>query len=212
MEEDRRIFVVGDIHGCHDKLRALLARIDWKPHSGDLLLFLGDYIDRGPNSYFVVETLLELIDAAPNSVISLMGNHEKMFLDFLNGVGRPDLFTNGLASTVLDYCRAGQKLSAGHLMFYRNLRLFYESENYIFVHAGLRPGKTLEEQAASDLLWIREPFFESEYDFGKTVVFGHTPFKEAFIAPGRLGLDTGAVYGGSLTCCVLPEMSFIAVD
>ena len=212
MEENRRIFAVGDIHGCHDKLTGLLAKMDWQPDSGDLLLFLGDYIDRGPHSYAVVETLLELIDQDPTNVITLMGNHEKMFLDFLAGEELPHLFSNGMAATVSDYCRADRELSADHLMFYRNLRLFYETEDYIFVHAGLMPGKALEEQSLADLLWIRDPFLDSGYDFGKTVVFGHTPFKQPLVAPGRLGLDTGAVYGGQLTCCVLPEMRFIAVD
>jgi len=210
MQNDRRIFVVGDIHGCHDKLTALLPQMDWKPDSGDLLLFLGDYIDRGPSSYSVVETILELSDQAPNDVITLMGNHEKMFLDFLNGEEMPNIFSNGMAATVRDYCRDNRELSADHLMFYRNLRLFYETDDYIFVHAGLMPGKALEEQSLTDLLWIREPFLNSAYDFGKTVVFGHTPFKAPFMAPGRLGLDTGAVYGGPLTCCVLPEMRFIS--
>lgn len=212
MLNDRRIFVVGDIHGCQAHLRALLSRMDWTPDSGDLLLFLGDYIDRGPKSFEVVETILELIEKAPNDVITLMGNHEKMFLDFLSGEELPHLFANGMAETVRDYCRDGRELNADHLMFYRNLRLFYETDDYIFVHAGLFPGKPLEEQSLMDLLWIREPFLESDYDFGKTVVFGHTPFKEPYVAPGRLGLDTGAVYGGSLTCCVLPEMRFISVD
>lgn len=212
MENDRRIFTVGDIHGCHDKLTALLSRMDWRPESGDLLVFLGDYIDRGPQSYDVVETLLEIIDSDPNGVITLMGNHEKMFLDFLNGEELPHLFSNGMAATVRDYCKGDRQLSADHLMFYRNLRLFFETDDYIFVHAGLMPGRPLEEQSLSDLLWIRDPFLDSEFDFGKTVVFGHTPFKEPFIAPGRLGLDTGAVYGGDLTCCVLPEMRFITAS
>ena len=85
MEEDRRIFAVGDIHGCHEKLTELLAQLDWKPDSGDLLIFLGDYIDRGPQSYAVVEPLLVLIYQDPKSIITLMGNHEELSLDFLAG-------------------------------------------------------------------------------------------------------------------------------
>ncbi len=210
--EGRRIYAVGDIHGCYVKLKNMLTRLEWRPGCGDLLLFLGDYIDRGPQSYEVVDMLAELTDKAPREVITLLGNHEKMFLDFIGGHAFPSLFANGLAATVRDYCRSENELPASHLLFYRGLQLYYETEDYIFVHAGLAPGRSLEEQSAQDMLWIRETFLDSDYDFGKTVVFGHTPFKDPLVAPGRLGLDTGAVYGGPLTAAILPETRFVFVD
>ncbi len=208
---ERRFFVVGDIHGSYEKLKAILAHLDWSPGGGDQLIFLGDYIDRGPQSYEVVQTVAELADRHPE-VIALKGNHESMFLDFITGQGETQLFANGLSATVRDYCRSGRGLSADHLRFYRGLRLCHETEDYIFVHAGLVPGLPLDRQSPHDLLWVRDEFLLSDYDFGKTVVFGHTPFKEPFIAPGRLGLDTGAVFGGPLTAVVLPEMRFIYAE
>jgi len=208
---DRRFFVVGDIHGSYEKLKAILANLDWSPQSGDQLIFLGDYIDRGPQSYEVVDTVAELADRHPE-VIALKGNHESMFLDFITGQCDPQLFANGLAATIRDYCRPENELSAAHLHFYRNLPLSHETEDYIFVHAGLVPGIPLARQSPHDLLWVRDEFLLSDYDFGKTIVFGHTPFKEPFIAPGRIGLDTGAVFGGPLTAVVLPEMRFIYAE
>jgi serine/threonine protein phosphatase 1 len=201
---------VGDIHGCHSKLKTMLSRLEWSPGSGDLLIFLGDYIDRGPQSYEVVETLASLAEH-PN-VICLMGNHEQMFLDFISGRSVPSLYANGIAATVRAYSSEGRGMNAAHLDFLRSLALFHETEGYIFTHAGLLPGYPAAEQNVQDLLWIREKFLQSDYNFGKTVVFGHTPFKEPFVAPGRLGLDTGAVYGGPLTAVLLPDESFVYVD
>lgn len=210
--DDRRFFVVGDIHGTYTKLKDMLAKLDWRPGSGDKLIFLGDYIDRGPKSYEVVETVAELTDRYQHEVIALKGNHESMFLDFITGQCEPQLFANGLAATVRDYARPENEFSASHLRFYRNLPLSYETDHYIFVHAGLAPGLPLKDQSPHDLLWVRDEFLLSDYDFGKTIVFGHTPFKEPFVAPGRIGLDTGAVFGGPLTAVVLPEMRFVFVE
>lgn len=210
--ESRRIYAVGDIHGCYQKLKTMMSRLDWRPGQGDLLVFLGDYIDRGPQSYEVVEMLIDLQGQAPDEVITLMGNHERMFLDFITGQVLPPLFANGMAATVLDYCRGDNDMSEAHMGFYKDLRYYYETEDYIFVHAGLMPGRSLDDQELMDLLWIREPFLQSDYDFGKTVVFGHTPFINPMVAPGRLGLDTGAVYGGPLTAVVLPELKFVYAD
>ncbi len=208
----QRIFAVGDIHGCYAKYTEMMTKLDWSPQNGELLLFLGDYIDRGPQSFEVVEAIIELKSQWPDQVITLMGNHERMFLDFVGGLAVPDLFANGLAATVRDYCRPDHELSAAHLSFMRDLKSYHETEDYIFVHAGLQPGVEMDKQKQQDLLWIREPFLNSDHDFGKTIVFGHTPFKTPHQAPGRLGLDTGAVFGGPLTAVVLPEMRFISVN
>jgi serine/threonine protein phosphatase 1 len=100
---------------------------------------------------------------------------------------------------------------SAHFMFYLNLELYYETNDFIFIHAGLKPGVPLELQTEEDLLWIRHEFLASNYDFGKTIVFGHTPFEEPYITPGRIGLDTGAVYGGPLTCMELTSRRLISV-
>ena len=211
MADGPRYFVVGDIHGCYMKLKKLLERLDWTPGGDDLLIFLGDYIDRGPQSYEVVDTLADLAGRAPN-VVTLMGNHEDMFVQFISGQIEPSIFDNGFSATVRNYTNPGPKLTLEHLQFLRHLAPYFETEQYIFVHAGLQPGLPLASQSLQDLLWIRDEFLQSDYDFGRLVVFGHTPFKKPYLAPGRLGLDTGAVFGGPLTCAVLPELRFIAVD
>jgi len=206
---DRRYFVVGDIHGCYHKLIKLLARLDWKPDGDDLLVFLGDYIDRGPQSYEVIDTLADLAGRSAK-VVTLMGNHEDMFLRFVSGEFTPSLHDNGFSATVRNY--ADRQMPAEHLRFLRALVPCYEAEGHIFVHAGLQPGRPLAAQSLEDMLWIRDEFLRSDHDFGRLVVFGHTPFKRPYLAPGRLGLDTGAVYGGPLTCAVLPDLQFITAD
>jgi serine/threonine protein phosphatase 1 len=197
--EEPRIFAVGDIHGCRLKLDRLLAKIDWRPENKELLVFLGDYIDRGPDSYGVVETVLGLKNQRPNEVILLKGNHEQMFVNFISGQEELVLTANGVAWTMRSY-NENTPFPPSHYQFYQELELYHESANHIFVHAGLRPGVPLKEQTEVDCLWIRDEFLESDFDFGKTVVFGHTPFRQPFICPGRAGLDTGAVFGGHLTC------------
>ena len=107
----------------------------------------------------------------------------------------------------------GKKINVpeNHLEFFKSLLPYYETEDYIFVHAGLRPGISLEKQNIDDLTWIRYEFIRSTYDFGKIVVFGHTSLPETLIQPNKIGIDTGAVYGGYLTCVVLPETKIIQV-
>jgi serine/threonine protein phosphatase 1 len=207
---EHRIFAVGDIHGCRTKLDRLMEVIDWRPDKREELVFLGDYIDRGPDSFGVVETVLELKARYRDRVTLLMGNHEHMFINFITGRDSLSLTSNGVAYTMRSYDRAAD-FPVAHLDFYQNLRLYYETDDHIFVHAGLRPGRSLGEQTVEDCLWIRDDFLESAYDFGKTVVFGHTPFKEPLIFPGRAGLDTGAVFGGRLTCLEVLEGRLISV-
>ena len=97
-----------------------------------------------------------------------------------------------------------------HLEFFNSLRLYYQTEDYIFVHAGLRKKVPLESQKKMDLLWIRDEFIHSNFNFGKRVIFGHTPFKEPLLQSNKIGIDTGAVYGNRLTCVQLPEMEFFS--
>lgn len=204
-----KIFAIGDIHGSLNKLIALINKIDWRPENGDRLIFLGDYIDRGPNGPEVIDFILELQQKSPR-IMALCGNHEQMFLDFISGRGLPVYTANGLSATIRSYAGRHQ-FPLGHLKFFNSLKLYYETETHIFAHAGLRDRLPVSEQNPSDLLWIRDEFLKSDYDHGKTIVFGHTPFREPYLRPGKIGIDTGAVYGGNLTCLVLPDNTFISV-
>ncbi len=197
--EEGRLLAIGDIHGCLDQLRDLIRQINLQPE--DRIVFLGDYIDRGPDSAGVVEYLLELEQHCPRCVF-LRGNHEQMFLEVLSG-GEPTMFLhNGGDKTLQSYrSRELWPLPEEHRRFFSGLDCLYETADFIFVHAGLRPGIPVHEQLEQDLLWIRHEFIDSNYDWGKTVVFGHTPLAEPYCANRRIGLDTGCVYGRVLTCC-----------
>ena len=206
-------FAIGDIHGNLSHLEQLLEKI--KPalnQEKDTLVFLGDYIDRGPASKGVVDFILQLRKDLPH-IVCLKGNHEDMLLDWvLNGKNYDLYLYNGGAATIKSYSPDGEfKLPQEHLDFFTSLLLYYETEKYIFVHAGIRGGIPLEEQDPHDLIWIRDEFILSPHDYGKTVVFGHTPLQRVFIAPNKIGIDTGAVYGGTLTCLELPAQRFYSV-
>ena len=211
-----RIFAVGDIHGCSHLLRRLLDRIPFDPKA-DTLLFLGDYLDRGPDVRGTVETILRLKGTSDN-VICLRGNHEQMFLDcYLEGRDEELFLANGGAETLSSYgltlaeTLTGKGFPEEHLLFLASLPLYHETAEYLFVHAGLRPGIPLAEQSPDDLLWIRYEFIDSDWNFGKTVVFGHTPLYEPLLGRERIGIDTGAVYGGQLTCIELPSRKIFQV-
>lgn len=211
-----KIFAVGDIHGCFCRLRDLIDLIDPDP-AADTLVFIGDYIDRGPNPKAVVDFVLEIKERLPRTVC-LLGNHEQMFLNYYCDQRDEQLFMyNGGRSTVASYSPAGAwigekpAIPEEHLQFFVSLPLYYETEDYLFVHAGLRPGISLQKQDREDLIWIRNEFILSGQNFGKLVVFGHTPFCNPLIEPNKIGIDTGAVYGGKLTCVELPEIKIYQV-
>ncbi len=206
-----RTFVIGDIHGCHQILMALLAKIN--PISGqDTLVFLGDYIDRGPESRQVVETVISLVSRFKR-VITLMGNHEEMFNNYLEGVGRDIYLQTGGRQTIASYggeaAIAAGGLPAGHQRFFRELDLYWQDDKYIYVHAGVQRGVHLSMQNRDWLLWSREQGHDS--GLGKTVVYGHTAHSKPCITEGAIGIDTGAVYGGRLTCLILPDVEFVSV-
>ncbi len=215
MGKTPKIFVISDIHGCFYKLTRLMEELS-PDLDGDTLIFLGDYIDRGTDSCRVIEYMLGLRDSHPN-VVFLKGNHEKMLLDFLAGTDQFLFLENGGDLTLASYytrykVRNGEIfIPREHLNFFENLQLYYETDDYLFVHAGLRPSVPLKEQAEEDLLWIREEFIYTEHDFGKMIIFGHTPFLRPFVAYKKIGIDTGAAYGNELTCLILPDMEFISV-
>ncbi len=201
-----KIFVIGDIHGCLKKLTDLMACIE-VDNRQDAVVFLGDYIDRGPDSRGVVEFILNLKKDREN-IFCLMGNHEELFIDYLERGSNPSVFyANGGFSTLISYNfpHAMDDLPESHRKFFAFLPPYYETEDYIFVHAGLRPGIPLDQQDREDLLWIRGEFVGSSFDFGKTIVFGHDRFSQPLIEANKIGVDTGAVYGGYLTCMELPE-------
>ncbi|QTA86491.1 metallophosphoesterase family protein [Desulfonema magnum] len=211
----KNIFAIGDIHGTFDKLVALMEKIEVQiDFDNDLLVFMGDYIDRGPRSFEVVEYLINLKKQCQN-IIFLKGNHEDMLEKYLSGPDKYTYLVNGGQQTLESYLEQSKPgappIPSDHLDFFGSLVLFYETDDYIFVHAGLRENLPLQMQSPDDMLWIRTEFIQSDYDFGKRVIFGHTPFAEPFVTPTKIGIDTGAVYGNDLTCVKLPALEFYSV-
>lgn len=221
-----RLYAVGDIHGRADLLEALLREIAEDavrhPETGTKqLIYLGDYVDRGPASSAVIDMVLH---AAPPGfeVVPLMGNHEEMMLRFLEdiAVGRTWMM-NGGDATLLSYgveppsMFAGtprvhhaqqefaERLPARHKRFLEGLAVSHVEGDYLFVHAGVRPGIALDQQRTEDLLWIRDEFLGSDHDFGKVVVHGHSITRDPEFRPNRIGIDTGAYRSNQLTCLVL---------
>ncbi|MCK4986535.1 MAG: serine/threonine protein phosphatase [Desulfobacterales bacterium] len=209
----QKIFVVGDIHGCFDKLCALMDKIPIN-NTRDQLIFIGDYIDRGPSSFDVVNYLIDFKKRVPGTIF-IKGNHEDMLQNYLDGSDRFTYLLNGGQQTMDEYLnRSDNKepfpIPSEHLEFFNSLQLYYQTDDYIFVHAGLREKVPLESQDKMDLLWTRDEFIHSDFNFGKRVIFGHTPFKEPLLQANKIGIDTGAVYGNLLTCLQLPEMEFFS--
>jgi serine/threonine protein phosphatase 1 len=198
-------YVIGDIHGCLAPLDRLLAKIAPRPE--DEVVFVGDYIDRGPQSRQVVDRLLGL----SYRCIFLMGNHERMLLDFLAGEEEELYLENGGRATLESYGGNPDGIPAAHLAFFHNLRPMYETPDYLIVHAGIRPLTPLAEQSIHDIIWIRHEFFKFIGKYPKPVIFGHTPLRQVLMADDRIGIDTGCVYGGKLTCLKLPQREVIQV-
>lgn len=216
LPQDRRIFAIGDIHGCLSHLKQLFERLPYVT-GRDVLVFLGDYIDRGPDSRGVLDFLCELQDTGHETVM-LMGNHEYYLLEAARTGDENFMATLrliGAETTLQSY--GVQDLSQltnlafmpeRHRRFLQELKPVWETEDFVFVHAGLEPFKPLSDQRPPVIYEIRDIFFDSNFDFGKTVVFGHTPFETPFVRHGRIGIDTGAVYGNLLTAVKLPEVEF----
>ncbi len=201
--DPNRLLAIGDIHGCLAQLQNLLALVG--PTKTDQVVFLGDYIDRGPDSAGVIDELIAFREEFPGTVF-LCGNHEQMLLDYLAGRNTARFLMNGGDTTLASYRdRNLWPLPDSHMHFLKALKDRHATQHFIFVHAGLRPGIPLAEQHPDDLLWIRWDFLDSDYDWGKTVVYGHTPRQEPLITRTRVALDTGCVYGRVLTCCDLLE-------
>lgn len=223
----QRLYVVGDIHGRVDLLRRILAQIAADAAPSVLrkeLIFLGDYVDRGFHSREVIEVLRTGLPPDCNPVF-LRGNHEEVMLRFCDGddgIAR-DWFYFGGRETVASYGLPPPpqnltdaqvrrirddfvaRVPADHLVFLRATQLHYQSGDYIFVHAGMRPGQALEQQLRDDLLFIRSEFLDSDDDFGGMVVHGHTIVSAPEIRHNRIAIDTGAYATAKLTCLVLEE-------
>ena len=218
MPRGRRAYVVGDVHGAVDSLAALHGHIREdlaaRPAASAVVVHLGDYIDQGPDSAGVIRLLLA--DPFPGlRVINLLGDHERMLLDALEGDraaatdwlwagGKAALASWGLDPDLPREHWAGA-LPADHVAWLRSLPLSYHEGSYLFVHAGIRPGVDPDRQTKDDLLTIRQPFLSTEQDFGVIVVHGHSSVPAVAIQSNRIGLDTGAGMGGRLTCAVLED-------
>jgi serine/threonine protein phosphatase 1 len=222
------LYAIGDIHGELGKLERLLDGLPLQ--RGDRLVFLGDYVDRGPDSAAVVSRLLELRRCV--DCVFLLGNHESMFLDFLGWKGAAyfggDAFLlNGGDRTLASYGFFGERserrkdfdLPPAHVEFFRGLRLFHHEGDYLFVHAGLGPrglqsgdlAYALRVSRPEDLLWNRTTH-DLPHNLGVTVVYGHTPSRDFAVRwnePFSIGIDTGAAYGGPLTALRLPDEAIL---
>lgn len=208
--------VIGDIHGSHQPLLALLDHV--LPLTATLV-FLGDYVDRGPQSREVVDTIIALQRQKTHRIVPLMGNHDFLFSQYMRGGDATVFFQVGGLQTLASYGlhpassrqEIDQQIPPEHRAFFQHLPLWWQDEHAIYVHAGLQPGVHLSQQTSQWCLWAREQFFHNDFDFGKPVVFGHTVFDEPFITANRIGIDTGAVYQGHLTALLLPSREIISV-
>lgn len=210
-----RCYVIGDIHGCLNELACLLEGIPLEP--SDRIVFLGDYVDRGPDSKGVISRLIEWQRKGEQELIFLKGNHEDMFLSYLGlggSYGEMFLF-NGGGATLTSYGVSAKNLSPqetfsmiplDHIAFLKSLKTYYMMEPFMCVHAGIHPLKPLSRQIKEEMLWIRDEFILNSHPLPYTVLFGHTPQMEVlFHLPYKIGLDTGLVYGNLLSCLEVNE-------
>jgi serine/threonine protein phosphatase 1 len=203
-------YAIGDVHGCFDKLVRLIDRC--MAHAGARqrkFVFIGDYIDRGPDSRAVVELLIEM-QSKMSGVICLRGNHEAMVVTAAEEGDRTEAWwlDNGGPETLLSYgVRRAAELPADHLRWFRSLPLSYDDGRRYFVHAGVDPERPLDRQDEHDQLWIREAFLYDERDYGRLIVHGHTPLAKGKVdlRPNRLNLDTAAVFDGPLSAAVFSD-------
>lgn len=220
LEPGRRVYAIGDVHGLAQRLfamhEAIGADLAARPCATASVLHIGDYIDRGPESAAVLARLASGLSIAGSETICLSGNHEVMALQTLFG-GDDEAARlwrmNGADATLRSWRidpasrhqRWAEAIPGEQLRFLEALRFCHRDGGYFFAHAGVRPGVALDRQDAEDLVWIREPFLSYRGDFGLVVVHGHTPTRAPVVRANRIGIDTGAVFGGALTAAVLEE-------
>src|SRR5262245_22676712 len=215
-----RFFIVGDIHACPQELETLLTALSLQ--SEDQLVFLGDYVDRGPGAREVVDLLLRMRDDAVCAMTFLKGNHEDMFLDFLGyggNYGEAFLLNGGVKTLAsygctpfMDRAAVTARVPEAHLSFFRNLDLMLPVGEVLCVHAGISALRPLQEQNPEDLLWIRQEFIDNPHPLPYTIVYGHTPQREVRLdLPYKVGIDTGLVYGGKLSCLEITEKKLFQI-
>ena len=226
MPPGQRVYAIGDIHGRLDLFHDLMLQIEAddaaRPLAELTVILLGDLVDRGPDSASVIDHVLRLREAGV-PIRALLGNHERMMLSALdnepNGVaqflkigGRATFRSYGVTDAEMDEldtpalaAAAAALVGPRHLAFLRSLETSIQIGDYLFVHAGIRPGRSIDEQMESDLLWIRNPFLDSDVDHGCMVVHGHTPTPTIDLRPNRIGVDTGAYFSGQLTALGIEE-------
>jgi serine/threonine protein phosphatase 1 len=213
------VYAVGDIHGRADLLARVLQKIDADiasatPHR-PVQIFLGDYIDRGPSSRAVVDLLIER--SKDGETVMLKGNHESMLLQTMDNPqlvanwlrigGLPTLKSYGVSlSGEPDRKKCEEVMAAfasamppTHHHFFADLKPAFSCGDFFFTHAGAKPGIDLKHQSEEDLMWIRDEFLESAYDFKKFIVHGHTPVQQPDFRPNRINIDTGAYATNNLT-------------
>ena len=219
-----RLYAIGDVHGRDDLLAAVHDAVDadlrLRPAGAHRLIHVGDYVDRGPDSAGVIRRLARLSATDPD-VVCLCGNHDERMLAFIDdpvAEGRL-FFANGGGATLASYGINGaapagdedvtdrgnalrEAMPDSDLAFLRNLKLMARFGDYLFVHAGIRPGVPLDAQDPHDLMWIRADFLNDPRDHGVVVVHGHTPVPRPDIRANRIDIDTGAFNTGNLTCLV----------
>lgn len=208
----RRYYIVGDIHGQLNKLKKIILSVSNEIKAYDTFIFLGDYIDRGPSSFEVVEFLIKL--SAEYKTVFLTGNHEDMFIRFITvGDNYNNYVRNGGGYTIKSYIKNMNDfiVPENHRQFFNSLQLYYENDDFIAVHAGLNPDiNNMKEQNRYDLIWIREDFYKYPGRYEKTVIFGHTPTPyisnsdSVYIDETRniIGLDTNAMSNGYPLSCI----------
>ena len=182
-----RYIVITDIHGEREKLDSVLSQIEMRPD--DVFVFMGDYIDRGPDSRGVVDRIIELGET--HKCVYLMGSHEYALLHAKTDDYYQFLFDNyGGPATVRSY-GSFENIFKVHGDFFRNLKFYYLTDNYLFVHAGINPDYSLEEQDETDLVYIRSAFYNRKHNLPQKIIFGHTEFDKPLIQDDKICIDLG---------------------
>jgi serine/threonine protein phosphatase 1 len=228
LPRETRVYAVGDIHGRADLLDETIARIDEdlerRPTKYAIEVYLGDYVDRGPDSKSVIDLLA--VRLVQNGAVCLRGNHEALMEAFLQDPAELQSWLPlGALQTFASYgislrSRATATglhrsfvaaLPRTHELFLQCLRNSFRCGDFLFVHAGIRPGLPIELQDSSDMLWIRDEFLNSRQDHGVFVVHGHTPVPHPDIHHNRINIDTGAWRSGTLTCIAIEGSTILVL-
>lgn len=212
MVKNIRTYAIGDIHGEIEKLKKMIQEIE-KLEEGNpyILQFLGDYVDRGPDSKAVIELIMALQSRRGNELVrAICGNHEVMAVEseYNQGAIRRAWIESGGGATIRSY---GGSITNSHIEWIENLPLFYEDDLRFYVHAGVYPGIDLADQDENHMLWIRDKFLQSDWNWGKLIVHGHTVSSRVEIKKNRVGLDTGSCFGYALSAACFEQESVYPV-